>query len=352
MKVIKPSAITEAMLISSSIVETAPAAYAGGTTYALDATASVAGAAGLLTVYKSLQGSNTGHTPSSSPTWWVNIGETYQLYSSFITYALGERVLDVATHIIYESVVAGNVGNALSDLLKWLPYSPSNKWAMFDGQVSNIAIAPSSITMTLATGVIDAVALIDTYADIAYLTVRDGLGGTIVHEDSRGLVGDIVTDWYGYFFGDPFNRVAQAVFQNIPPFPSSHITITLIANGQNVSLGELVFGRANIIGTTQYSPSVGIIDYSRKDTDAFGKTTFVKRAFKKRLSARVVVDNLQLNRVQRLLYDLRATPCVWIGTDAPGYDEALLLYAFYKDFSMEIAYPTTSLCSLELEGLI
>lgn len=351
MKVIKPSAITEAMLISSSIVETAPAAYAGGTTYALDATASVAGAAGLIVVYKSLQGSNTGNTPASSPTWWVNIGETYQLYSSFTTYALGDRVLDVVTHIIYESLVASNTGNALSDPLKWLPYSPSNKWAMFDGQVSNTSSVPLSMTMTIATGVLDAVALIGTSVDMAYATVRDGLGGTIVYERTISLAGAPVTDWYGYFFSDPLARTSQVVFQDIPPLLSSHLTVTLTGGG-TVSLGELVFGRLSDIGLTQYSPSVGIVDYSRKDTDIFGKTTFVKRAFKKRLSARLVIDNLQLNRIQRLLYDLRATPCVWIGTDASGYDEALLLYAFYKDFSMEIAYPTTSFCSIELEGLI
>ena len=351
MKVIKPSTMTEALLISSSLVETPPAAYAGGTTYALAATVSVAGAAGLVVVYESLQVSNTGHTPASSPTWWKNIGETYQLYSAFTAYALGDRVLDVTTHTIYESVVASNLGNALSDLLKWFPYSPSNKWAMFDGQVSNISTAPSSITVTISTGFLDAVALIGTSADMAYVTVRDGLGGTIIYDNTINLAGAPVTDWYDYFFSDPLARTNQVVFQGIPPFLNSHLTVTLTGGGL-VSLGELIYGKASDIGMTQYSPSIGIVDYSRKDTDIYGKTTFVKRAFKKRLNTRLVIDNLQLNRIQRLLYDLRATPCVWIGTDASGYDEALLLYAFYKDFSMEIAYPTTSFCSLELEGLI
>lgn len=351
MKVIKPTVMTDAMMVSSSLVETAPAAYAGGTTYALNATASVAGAAGLITCYQSLQAGNIGHTPASSPTWWVNIGNTYQLYSSFTTYALADRVLDVATHSVYESLAASNLGFALSNTLKWLRVGPSNQRAVFDGQISNVANATTSMTYTIATGVLDAVALIGTNADVAKATVRDGLGGAIVYENSAGLTGDIVTDWYGYFFADPLNRITQCVFQNIPPLLSSHLTVTLTGGGA-LSLGELVFGRLNFVGDTLYSPSAGIIDYSRKETDAFGTTTFVKRAFKKRLSARLMVENMQLSRTQRLLYDLRATPCVWIGTDAPGFDEALLIYAFYKDFSMEIAYPTTSFCSLELEGLI
>lgn len=43
-------------------------AYAGGTTYALDALVSYGGKC-----WKSLQGSNTGHQPDTSPTWWQDI---------------------------------------------------------------------------------------------------------------------------------------------------------------------------------------------------------------------------------------------------------------------------------------
>jgi hypothetical protein len=41
-------------------------AYAGGTTYALDQYVTSGGI-----TYRSLQASNVGHTPASSPTWWV-----------------------------------------------------------------------------------------------------------------------------------------------------------------------------------------------------------------------------------------------------------------------------------------
>jgi len=60
MIVLPPLAITDARLTSTTVPEVAPAAYAGGTTYALNATASVAGAAGLLTVYRSLQADVVG----------------------------------------------------------------------------------------------------------------------------------------------------------------------------------------------------------------------------------------------------------------------------------------------------
>lgn len=104
------------------------------------------------------------------------------------------------------------------------------------------------------------------------------------------------------------------------------------------------------LGDTQYGASVGIIDYSRKETDAFGVTTFVRRAYSKRMSAKLMLDNVQMNKVQRVLADLRATPCAWIGADDVTY-APLVVYGFYKDFSIEVAYPTASYCSLEVEGL-
>jgi len=64
----------------------------------------------------------------------------------------------------------------------------------------------------------------------------------------------------------------------------------------------------------------------------------------------MMLPNTKLNKVQRVLADLRATPCAWIGTDVAGY-EPLTLYGFYRDFSIDVAYPTTSYCSLEIEGL-
>jgi hypothetical protein len=95
---------------------------------------------------------------------------------------------------------------------------------------------------------------------------------------------------------------------------------------------------------------VGIVDYSKKDTDAFGVTTFTRRAYSKRMSAKMMLENAQINKVQRVLADLRATPCAWIGTDVTGF-EPLTVYGFYKDFSIDVAYATTSYCSTEIEGL-
>lgn len=295
MKLIRPNTMTPAMLVSTTATE-AHATWASGTTYA----AGVRVVYGT-SIYESLQAANTNRQPDVSPTWWTRIG-------------------------------------------------PSNQWAMFDAQVSTETTATGTLSVTVATGITDTLAVIGVDAEAVTLTVRDGLAGPIVYQQTQSVTGADVYDWYEYFFSDPTVRRTLAVFGGIPPYASAHATLTVTSGGA-LKVGGMVFGRINAIGDTQFGAQAGITDYSRKDTDEFGTTTFVRRAFSKKLTTTVQVGALEVNRVQRLLSDLRATPVLWIGTDAPEYSEPLVVYGFYRDFYLSIAYPTVSLYQLEIEGL-
>lgn len=278
-----------------------------------------------------------------------NIAESVASWSSATTYALAAQARTGGR--IYQSLVAGNLNFApATNILKWVDIGPDNTSAAFDGQVSTSTTGTTSLTMTLATGILDSLALMNVLSSTVRVTVRDGLGGAILFDQTAGMDGSTVTDWYQYFFFDPLLVRRQIVFTGIPAYASASVTITLSGTGA-VSVGHIAFGKVADLGGTSYGATAGIIDYSTKTTDAFGTTTFVKRAFSKRLTARLSVGNLQLNRVQRLLYDLRATPCIWIGAEDGKYDEPLTVFGYYRDFSTDIAYPNQSFCSLEIEGL-
>ena len=279
----------------------------------------------------------------------TNAAESVAAWSSAITYAAGANAR--SGNRIYQSLAAGNLNFApLTNPLKWVDIGPDNTTAAFDSQVSTSATGTTTLTYTLSTGIIDALALVNVSASTVRLVVRDGIGGTVIFDESAGMDGSTVTDWYQYFFSDPLLQRTQIVFDGIPPFGSSSATITITGTGA-VSVGHIAFGRVAELGDAAYGATAGITDYSTKTTDAFGVITFVRRAFSKRMTARLTINNLQLNRIQRLLYDLRATPCVWIGADDPQFDEPLTVFGYYRDFSTDIAYPTTSYCSLEIEGL-
>lgn len=294
MKVLKPTVFQAAMLLATNAVESI-AAWNSGTSYALDVKARSGGR-----IYQSLVASNAGNPPATTTAKWVDLG-------------------------------------------------PDNTTAAFDGQVSTVATGTGSLTYTLATGILDAVALVNVSAATVTITVRDGPGGAVLFTETVGMDGSTVLDWYQYFFYDPLLARTQVVFDGIPPFGSA--TVELSLTGTSVSVGHIAFGRVVELGEAQFGATAGITDYSKKDTDEFGVTTFVRRDFSKRLTARLRIQNLQLNRVQRLLYDLRATPCVWIATDDPLLDEPMTVFGYYKDFQTEIAYPKFSYCSLEIEGL-
>ena len=279
----------------------------------------------------------------------TDAAETYTAWNAATAYALNDIVLRTTTERLYQRLVAGTTATAPeSDTTNWLDIAPSNKWAMFDGEISTATTKSTSLTVVLKPGYVNSLALFGLVGSNLAVTVRDALAGNIVYTLSQDLDGTIIADWYQYFF-EPVVQLAEVVLTDLPPYGDAHITVALTGTG-TVECGICLVGTFYTLGDTQYGASVGIIDYSRKVTDEFGVTTFVRRAYSKRMSAKLMLDNVQMNKVQRVLADLRATPCAWIGADDVTY-APLVVYGFYKDFSIEVAYPTASYCSLEVEGL-
>ena len=77
---------------------------------------------------------------------------------------------------------------------------------------------------------------------------------------------------------------------------------------------------------------------------------FVRRSFAKRLSAKMMFDNIKLNKIASVLASLRATPCSWSATDVNGM-ETLNIFGWFEDMSIVVAYPTASYCDISVQGL-
>jgi hypothetical protein len=282
-----------------------------------------------------------------------NAVEAYAAWSSGTTYAKNAKV-DYGTHY-YNSLVNSNLNN-IPDVVGstfWEFIGPDNKHAMFDGQVSTETTkATSPLTVTIACGIVNSVALIGLTGSSVTITVTDNGASPPVYTRTVGLDGTIILDWYMYFF-EPFVQLGEVVLTDLPPYALGRITMTLSGGGA-VAIGELIVGTAYVLGAvgTEQGATVGIIDYSRKDTDPdTGVTTFTRRAYSKRMSGQFLVANNQINGVQRILADIRAVPSVFIGSELTDY-APLVVYGFYRDFSIDIAYPTQSWCRVEVEGLI
>jgi hypothetical protein len=279
----------------------------------------------------------------------TNAVETYPAWSSATTYAK-DAFVDYGT-FIYQSLVNSNL-NKQPDIspADWLLIGPDNTHAMFDNQVSTQTTSTSPLNVTINPGrAINSAAFINLTGTQLVVTMTDGAGGPTVYTKTENLDGSIVEDWYDYFFGE-FDQRTDVVLTDLPSYINGRISMSLTGTG-SVKIGLFTYGTVYTLGLTQYGASSGITDYSVKQTDDFGNTTFVQRAYSKRMEASLFVENIQLNKTQKILTDVRATPCVWIGSQDSRFNP-LIVFGFYKQFSTTINYPTYSLCSLEIEGLI
>ena len=291
-----------------------------------------------VTVTDSMLISSTASEPGTGEVAW----------NGATAYTAGQRVIRAATHRVYERIVPGTSATAPeSDAVNWLDVAPTNRWAMFDTQISTATEVTSPLTVTLAPGPINAVALLDLVGSEVTVTVTDGAGGPTVYTSTVDLDDSTVLDWYQYVW-EPFAQLTEAIFTDIPTYAAARVIVSL--TGDTVSCGTMVVGSTYSIGDVYGTPALGIIDYSRKTTDEFGVTTFVQRAFRKKLGVDMTMPMAQFAAAYKILASLRATPCVWQTSQDPALSP-LTVYGFFNDFSITVAYRSHVLCALSIEGL-
>lgn len=279
-----------------------------------------------------------------------NVPETdYTAWNGATAYTVGNRVIR-PNHHNYERLVAGTTATAPeSDATNWLDLGYDNRWRPFDYISTTAASQAGSITYTFAPGqVINTVGVLNVVGTTVRCQMVDPIDGTVFDQTITLQAPPPGADWYSYFFS-PIKAQTQVIFQSLPSYLSASITITITAATGNASVGVILLGYGIYVGNgIQYGAQLGILDYSVKSKDAFGNYTLLQRAWSKRATWNVMVDNTALDDTQTLLAALRATPALWIGTEQY---QATVIYGFYKDFTITISYPTTSLCALQIEGL-
>lgn|GEM_PF-835344 len=255
----------------------------------------------------------------------------YSAWAIGTTYALGDRVISTNTHRVYESVVAGNIGNdPTADATNWVDAGPTNRWAMFDtaaGPATTLN-APIAVTLALPDSV-DAIGLIDVQAVSVRLVVSAGATTLI----------------------DQTHNPAQAaeLFLGLPAGSARVATVTITpTGGANAIVGKASIGTAFDLGPVEDAPTIALQDFSKRDTDDFGVTTVVPRSWSKKTTVRTRLDSSAVDGVQTTLAAYLSQPLVWIGdTSFP----ALTGYGFYSDFSADIAVGATTFCTLTFSGL-
>jgi len=285
------------------------------------------------------------------------VAETdYPAWVSGTTYAIGDRRIRTTNkHRIYERVTNGaGTTPPETDLANWVEIAPTNRWAMFDSSVGTATTATTSLTVVLAPGKFNSLALLGLTAQTVSVSLNvPGVG--VVYSASMDLYGgNIVGSWYQYFYEPVYQQdsvvitdLVDASLLDIPAYSTGVLTATF--TGATISVGALVVGLYADLGETLYAPTIGIIDFSRKVEDDFGRVTVIQRTYKKTMNADVHVPANTVDYVSRILAQYRSTPLVWVG--AGSTYTSMIIYGFYKDWSISIDGPTTSKLQLQVEGL-
>jgi hypothetical protein len=293
--IIKPLVITPAMLVSTDVAEADYAAYAGGTTYA-------AGDRVISNhlIYQSLQASNTGHTPASSPTWWVEVSAT-------------------------------------------------NRWKLFDLVNSSQTAKATSMTYTVRPGtVVTAVAGVNMTSvyTIRIRMVSDAYGlvydKTITRTRTPPSVG-----WWAWMFGRRTESLAS-YYADLPSFADAQITVDFTGLA-DMAVGTLILGQVSRWGMGLVAGvTLGIRDYSIKQTNEWGDIVLTKRSYAQKVPFPLLLNTSEVDTFFRFLTSVRATPCLWIGSDK---FDSTTVYGYYSDFEILIAYDSVADCNITLEGL-
>jgi len=275
--------------------------------------------------------------------------DDYPPWAPATAYLVGDRCL--RGRRIYEALLAHSgvdPGGVATNPATWLDLGMDNRWRMFDDQVGSLTRQAGAIAVALQPGtVINALALFNLQGRTVTVAMTDPNEGE-VYRRTLSLVDAGVSDWYAWCFA-PIGRRRDVVLLDLPAYGTAQLSVTVDNAGDPAACGHLVTGTQADLGVALYGTSVGITDYSRKDTDDFGNALVVERAYSKRAEFDLRLDTARVGAIQRLLASIRARPVVWIGE--PSY-EATVLFGFFKDFTLSISGPSLSDGTLTVEGLV
>lgn len=273
------------------------------------------------------------------------------------TYSQGQKVR--YEHVSYESLADSNKGNKPSETwsgteAKWKKIGATMPWRMLDDFVETKTSGPEGqpLTFTVPFSRATAFALLNLEGATVHVTVADDDEG-VFFEQTYSIVKDIGDfSLYSYNF-DEIEAVDTLLATDIPMPISGTLAVEIDpGSGSTASVGHVIVGRDRFLGSTLYDAEVGITDYSKKEADPFGVTTFVRRSYAKRAGLELYLHPRQSDFVAATLQDLRATPAVWVGDNTDSGYTALTIFGWVEDWRSVYSGPNEQQLSVDVQGLI
>jgi hypothetical protein len=266
------------------------------------------------------------------------------------TYAVNAEVHRVATHRVYRRLIAGAGTTAPeSDPTNWRDMRSTTRWAPLVMTEDTELLVAGNLYFSMLAGGYQGL----YFGGVTASSVR------IVVVESSGVVRSDETQTLPFEYAGWISNKEPSLYIDMSGrvYAGDRIDISLIGSsspGSSLAIAGLRYlmaGFAYDLGETLQGARLGITDFSRRETDEFGTTTFVRRKFAKRLNVDVMLPTADLQRVFDLLTEMRGNVVLWV----PGTSSELAPLSFFgwcKDFGLTVAYTRHATCALEIEGVV
>ncbi|MEM8511093.1 hypothetical protein RCH14_000384 [Massilia sp. MP_M2] len=270
-------------------------------------------------------------------------------YNVATTYAKDAAVYDPATKIVYWSMVAGNVGKALSDPAFWNKRTAINRWAMFDDrnstQTSNSeeivsVFSAQAITQGLFAGAMDA-------SEVRVSMTHPTRG--LVHSETKSLV---LPRSGSSFYGWCFNRLRLRTWfltLKLPVFANALVTVTIKKPGGAPKCGMCLLGPTVDVGLSLMGLSTELKDYSTTTFFTDGSSSTVERGFSKKMSVDISVESDRVETIEDDLIKRRQKTLVFLGSTMRG--DTMLVGRFSSLRKVIDSFPRSKM-ALQIDGVL
>jgi len=270
-------------------------------------------------------------------------------YNVATTYAKDVAVYDPATKIVYWSMVAGNVGKALSDPAFWNKRTAINRWAMFDDRNSTQTSNPEeivsvfsaqAITQGLFAGAMDA-------SEVRVSMTHPTRG--LVYSETKSLV---LPRSGSSFFGWCFNRLRLRTWfltLKLPVFANALVTVTIKKPGGVPKCGMCLLGPTVDVGLSLMGLSTELKDYSTTTFFTDGSSSTVERGFSKKMSVDISVESDRVETIEDDLIKRRQKTLVFLGSTMRG--DTMLVGRFSSLRKVIDSFPRSKM-ALQIDGVL
>lgn len=275
------------------------------------------------------------------------VDETVAEYVASTTYNANDEVKITSLKRKYISKIDGNTDYPVNSS-NWVDMGALNSWSCFDDKLFSQTITSSDLIVEIDTSRATKIALMNlTAVTEAIIETTDNSDGSIKTE-TISLRDYGVNNLYDYAY-KPFRDKKQLLY-DIEWLPSSKVKITLQTT-QEIGVGMILSGIEESSGLTLWGSSIGQIDYSQINTDAWGNTSFVPRNVAKTVDAKLIIDTVEADTNMALFDDIRASLSLFIGDERDKGFESMNVFGFIKSVSIPLEV-TKSEYTIKIIGVV